>query len=328
MPGKSHLRSLDERIMRTLRANTTRTVGGLGSNASPGMTRDRLAAASRGSSALGTQVRASKVDDWDIVNTATSSFTLSKVPIAESWNLELNGLRVHRDDFSITGRTLTIVAPAVLFKAVATQAPPWNLEIQYDYLAGVPKSPVNPATFPQSVAWGDEAPNPTIPLAAPPAAGASVLLVWRSKYGGAITSVSGLGATWTRLRSTAIGPQEVWLGTGCNGVGSTVSLVSNEGLSTQVVESSTPLTASGPQFTEMGAGTAISLAAAVTGVAILAQTSGAGYTLVPAGGWAAVNSSNFSPTVTVRATSAGETVGATGAGFAWSQALVGVVKYA
>ena len=41
MPGRSHVPDLTERIVRTLRTGTLRTAGGLGSNASPGMTRDR-----------------------------------------------------------------------------------------------------------------------------------------------------------------------------------------------------------------------------------------------------------------------------------------------
>jgi hypothetical protein len=141
MPGKGHIPELTERIVRSMKANTNRTAGGLGSNASPGLTRDRIAASARTSSGIAPSARSSKVDDWDITGTGTSSFTTTYVPIRDSWNLMLNGARVHRDEFTITGRTVTILDPADLFKGVTTQGSPWNLEIQYDYLSAVPVSP-------------------------------------------------------------------------------------------------------------------------------------------------------------------------------------------
>lgn len=48
MPGKSHPPSLTERIVRSMRANTNRTAGGMASNASPTATRDRMRAVVRG----------------------------------------------------------------------------------------------------------------------------------------------------------------------------------------------------------------------------------------------------------------------------------------
>lgn len=142
MPGKGHLPDLQERILRGLKANTNRTAGGLGSNASPGMTRDRIAAMRRGAPASGTTAaRSSKVDAFSIADDSDSSFTLTYAPIVDSWNLELNGVRVHGAEFSISGKTLSIVDATDLFLGADTQGSPWDLEIQYDYLTGSPGTP-------------------------------------------------------------------------------------------------------------------------------------------------------------------------------------------
>lgn len=85
--------------------------------------------------------RESKVDVWTVAGTGTSTFTLTFSPVDDSWNLELNGVRVHRSEFSVSGQTLTITSPTDLFKGAATQGSPWDLEMQYDYYSGVPTVP-------------------------------------------------------------------------------------------------------------------------------------------------------------------------------------------
>lgn len=83
----------------------------------------------------------SKVDSWPITDDATSTFQTTFSPIDDSWNLELNGVRVHRDEFTVAGTTVTIADASDLFAGADTQGSPWLLEMQYDYLAGVPVSP-------------------------------------------------------------------------------------------------------------------------------------------------------------------------------------------
>ena len=82
-----------------------------------------------------------QIDSWTITDDATSTFQTTFSPLDDSWNLELNGVRVHLDEFTVAGTTVTIADAADLFLGADTQGSPWLLEMQYDYLAGVPVPP-------------------------------------------------------------------------------------------------------------------------------------------------------------------------------------------
>lgn len=139
MPGKSHLPDLAERIVRTLKANTNRSAGGLGSNAAPSLVRDRLAASRRGSNVVAPTAKASKVDEFTITDDVDDVFTLTFVAIPDSWNVS-TGWEWGEDRYSIVGKTLTVADPADSFRGIASSGPR-KLRVQYDYLTSVPYSP-------------------------------------------------------------------------------------------------------------------------------------------------------------------------------------------
>jgi hypothetical protein len=150
MPGKGHLPDLQERILKSLKANTNRTAGGLGSNASPGMTRDRIAATMRGSGQLATSARSSQIDAFEIVDDTDAAFTLTYTPIFDSWNVSLGWPLENVTDYAITGRTLTIGDPVDIFRGTADNGPR-ILQVQYDYLSGVPTVPGDTYDAPEVV---------------------------------------------------------------------------------------------------------------------------------------------------------------------------------
>ena len=301
MPGRSHVPDLTERIVRTLRTGTLRTAGGLGSNASPGMTRDRVAAAARSAKATApATARSSKRDVFAITGTGTSTFTLTYAPVLDSWNVSCSW-DLDNADFTIVGKTLTIADPATVFIG-ASSTYPKTLLVQYDYLAAVPTAPTSftPATFPRTATAGAQSAPSHVTFATAPAAGSSVLLAIHNRYGGSSASVTGLGATWTLIASATGGTgsldtrtTELWLGTGCDGTNVQVTETGDDIYGMDLVEVTTPLTATGKQ-TDTSVNpdtTAGPLTASGDGVAAMVGLlqPGSTPTYTPSAGWTDVN---------------------------------------
>jgi hypothetical protein len=79
-------------------------------------------------------VMTSKIDSFEITDTATDRFPLSRPPVPGSLIVSLNGLaQGEGSDFALEGQDLVILNPGDLFRGVETQDPPWDLQVQYDY---------------------------------------------------------------------------------------------------------------------------------------------------------------------------------------------------
>lgn len=208
MVGRSHRPDLLERLVRQQKDNTPRSVGGLARGATPGLVRDRVAARARpsGGAAL-VAAKSSKVDFFTVNDDSVDTFTLTYVPVPDSWNVFLNRGALHEDpadspEFTIVGQTLTITDPADTFLAADTQSSPWKLRVQYDYLTSVPTTPslLVPGSFVGSNANGSNGSTATI-LSPATAAGDLMLAFLTTNGPGMVTPPVG----WTFVDDFARG---------------------------------------------------------------------------------------------------------------------------
>lgn len=138
--------SEDERLDVLRRHMTSGNAGGMSRAVGPIYRRDLAQAAVVGSGDEGLDARESKIDTFSVTGTGTSTFTLTFDPVDDSWNVSCSWDLVSGVDYTISGRTLTVTAPATTFVG-ASPTYPKTLQAQYDYLAGVPVPPISGGTF-------------------------------------------------------------------------------------------------------------------------------------------------------------------------------------
>lgn len=161
-----------------------------------------------------------KIDQFTVTDDATDTFTLRFEPLPDSWNVKLGWPLEDGVDFTISGKTLTVLDPTELFRGIATNGSR-TLHVQYDYLTA---PTVNPTTFGDSVFNSPGSLDPIVKtFPSPPPAGATVLLGWHEGASRNLTP-TGLGATWSLLAQSPDGIWEVWGGTGCDGVNDTITM--------------------------------------------------------------------------------------------------------
>lgn len=194
-----------ERLFVYLSRMTPGGAGGQSRAVGPVFPRDAARAVATGSGADedSLDARESKIDVFAVTGTGTATFTLTYSPLDDSWNPSLNGITLDEGaDYSIDDRTLTITSPTTLF-AGASGGDPWELRVQYDYLAGVPVTPTGevPALLNTRT---DKATSSTATLTFStwqPAAGTLLMLAVANANGGAPASPSG----YTQLATVTIG---------------------------------------------------------------------------------------------------------------------------
>lgn len=245
-----------------------------------------------------------------------TSLRLTYIPIPESEHVYLNGVEMRRDiDWSIDGAGLiTCLSPMDERSAD-------KLECRYAHKG-----------LTHEIELGNLASNSgsspvTMTFSSPPAAGASVIMKYQAAFSGASGTVTGLGATWTRLATIAGGtgsadsrPTELWLGVGCNGTGTTVT-VTGDDMTISGIEVIGGLSSIGAQID-----TAVNpdfiagpLTATSMGVAVYMSVIGlSGPVETPSSGWTTVSS-----LFKVQIVSAGTTVGISAA--SWAHTIVAVI---
>lgn len=166
-----------------------------------------------------------------------ATYELEYKPMKESLHCHAGGYpQLFGTDFTFEGALLTVGAAMDLQEdedlwvryavrvAAATQATP----------------ELDPATFSGGVEVGENQFSPA--FASAPEAGSSVVCVIRSKFGPLVTP-SGLGATWTKVSD--VSGSFVWVGTGCDGVGTVVTLSGADTFGAKIMKVSTPLNPAG-----------------------------------------------------------------------------------
>jgi hypothetical protein len=132
-----------ERLDVLRRAMTAGNVDGESRAVGPIFRRDQLEAGVTGGGGDDIDSTDSMIDRFTITDDGTATFTLTFDPVEDSWNVTLSGVgQVDTDDYTIDGQTLTVLDPAGLFLGVDLQGP-WVLQVQYDYLTGVPVAPTD-----------------------------------------------------------------------------------------------------------------------------------------------------------------------------------------
>lgn len=133
--------SEDERLDVLRRHMTSGNAAGMSRAVGPIYRRDLARAAVVGSGDEGSlDQRESKIDTFTVTGAGTSAFTLTFDPVDDSWNVSCSWDLVSGADYTISARTLTVTAPAATFVGASATFPK-TLQVQYDYLAGVPVAP-------------------------------------------------------------------------------------------------------------------------------------------------------------------------------------------
>lgn len=99
-----------------------------------------MAAVVGGNDAGGIDQTASKIDRFEITDDGTNVFTLTFDPIEDSQNVSCSWDLVSEEDYTLVGRTLTILDPATVFVGASSDLPK-VLQVQYDYYDAVPVPP-------------------------------------------------------------------------------------------------------------------------------------------------------------------------------------------
>lgn len=105
----------------------------------PVLGRKRLDARSRGiTSTVNVTSRSSQIDQFTLSSGGAQTKTLTYLPIVDSWNVTLNGITaLETTDYTISGTTLSLLTALDARTADVVQ-------VQYDYLTGVPLAPSDP----------------------------------------------------------------------------------------------------------------------------------------------------------------------------------------
>lgn len=206
-----------------------------------------------------------------------TTMRLSYVPIPESHHVYLNGREQQEGvDWTDDGTGL------LTFLGPMAERSGDKIEVLYAHQGLI--EPLPPATFPRTASVGEEqffTHVITYPTAPP--AGYSIMLAYRPKFGGATSSVSGMGAIWTKL--VTYGAQEIWVGIGCDGVGSSITVVGDHVMNIDTVEVDRSLTTTG---VVVDSGVNIHVASVVAGedgIAYGVRWGGSGIGTTPATGW-------------------------------------------
>lgn len=188
------------RIRNGLTSMTPRGNRGASLWASPVQRRDILRAGARSIGGTVSQAasKGSKIDTFAVTDTGTDTFTLTYKPVKDSWNVRC-GWYLDEVDYTIDGRTLTILDPGKVFIG-ASGTFPKTLRVQYDRFTGFLGAPVGgaPAVFRDKAVAEDF--NPAGSQDAPAATVAGDLLVLAVICGQVTPTPSG----WTPLTSVGV----------------------------------------------------------------------------------------------------------------------------
>ena len=89
---------------------------------------------------VGGEADLSKVDIFTLASAGAQDLALTYLPKADSWNVSLNGITaLNGTDYSILAQTLSLLSPIDARTGDV-------VEVQYDYLAGVPAAPAEGGT--------------------------------------------------------------------------------------------------------------------------------------------------------------------------------------
>lgn len=220
MPG---FRPRRDPLLRLASSANRRAAVGTGSVGVAGVR--RAADISPGSgSTLGIVGELHQIDSFDVSDDTASTFTLTKLPIQDSWNPSLNGVMLRESvDYTISGRVLYVTDPTDLFLGADDQATPWQLRVQYDYLVGMPA----PAVVAEDV-YHDSASSPLDMDFGSEASESSVIVM--AVISGGTHTFTGRGS-WTLVSTHTYQSRttKVYIGYDFGGAGTQVNLATSSG---------------------------------------------------------------------------------------------------